>query len=113
MESNGLCCKLRFIKSLRESGWRKIAKTGLLSLAVVEDLVIFDDALPSLDACRESAVMHKLVFQPSPEAFHWRVVHRVGLPAHGRGDADLAQRRLVVAASVLNAPVRVVNEPSP
>ena len=82
------------------------------SLPIVPALDIREQVALGLVPGGVGPVVHQLGLQRVEEAFHRRVVQRVGPPAHGRGDACAVQRRLVVTASVLDAPVRVMYQPS-
>ncbi len=68
---------------------------------VVEFLHIRKQVTPGFVAGGIGSVMHQLGLERVEEAFHRRIVQRVGPPAHGRRDAGFVQCCLVVAASVL------------
>lgn len=80
------------------------------ALSVVEALDVGEQVALGLIPGGIGPVMHQLGFQRMEEALHWRVVQRVGPPAHRRDDGCFGQRRLVVTAGILDAAVGMLDQ---
>jgi len=91
---------------------RVVVQGRMKALAMVKAFHIHERVALGLVAGGVGPVVDQLGLQRVKEALHGRVVQRVGAPAHGRGDAAAGQCRLLVAAGILNAPVRVVYQAS-
>ena len=80
-------------------------------MAVVEDLDVFEERGSGLTACGEPGSVHELGFERAEEALHGGIIETISLSAHRGLDAMEPEQFAIVAAGVLHAAIRVVDQP--
>ena len=88
-----------------------VADARMPSLPVIEDFDILKERCASLSPRSEAGAMNHLGLQGTDEALHGRVVQAVSLPAPRYGHAVQIEQLLVLTASVLDASVRMMDQP--
>ena len=78
-------------------------------LPVVKDFGPLEDGRARLLARCKMRAMHRLAFEPAPEAFHHGVVITVAAPAHARNNARPCEHLPASIAGVLDAPVGMMH----
>lgn len=88
-----------------------VAKTGVQSGAVVEDLDVIEDRGAGFGVGGEAPVIDQLVFEAAPKRFNEGVVVAVALAAHGGDQAVLGEHLSVGVAGKLGPTIRMHDQP--
>ncbi len=79
-------------------------------LAIVKHLDVFEDRSDRLRSRRKPMAVHELAFQRRKETLDDGVVPAITPATHAANDSSSAQLLLVVAAGVLTAAIRVMDQ---